>query len=122
MVELLKQKCGNKGRAKKVFYCAFIVDFRSIKNLSSFIIYLPSSFGHLHYIDTVDAIDELAASHQPRTFLGHKLQLPGSSEDRQTPIIGALPPLDHEMEALSGILGWLRARSVLCLVFWFECL
>lgn len=49
-------------------------------------------------------LDDLPYTVELMTFLGHKLQLPGSSEDRQTPVIGALPPLDHEMEALSGMI------------------
>ena len=37
--------------------------------------------------------------------MGHKLQLPGQdSEDRKTPVLGALPPLDHEMENLGAVI------------------
>lgn len=50
-------------------------------------------------------LDDLPYTVELMTFLGHKLQLPGQDDsDRKTPVIGALPPLDHEMEAISGII------------------
>lgn len=50
-------------------------------------------------------LDDLPYTVELMTFLGHKLQLPGQdSEDRKTPVLGALPPLDHEMENLGAVI------------------
>ena len=54
---------------------------------------------------TVRNESDFSLRRKPRTFLGHKLQLPGQdSEDRKTPVLGALPPLDHEMENLGAVI------------------